>query len=591
MQREGKKFCSPCGKELIAGAEVRQELLALAKDQFVLPRRAMVDLAFQRAKSLLFRWFSDNWGKMAVRKKKLHYIQEQKEKAANVSRDEPLEITRLRESWRQSSGQLCILAFFDHYWRARDISKDKRRARRTRLKSLSSGEQKKVSSKEKLPRTAKLPRNKLPDVAWMLAEPICDDCEYLERQEYGWECKLQGQLARSLRISRFPVFPSTLADLPPRSYRFLPTHIEFFPKGKTEKVKAKIHHPEWLKEQGYDYENFDNSRQVYLWRQPPRPWKSAEHRQRPQYYLMYPKRDIVELRPGPWLHIVAYGPTLTCVVSKKGSDEKRTTYFQHRAVPIIKEKYQKQRQKPKVPSAILAKMPRLPEEIRPEDNNPSLPLPVLFNAAKTLEARGELSALASKVKVPKTQKVFGRWFSRQAPEIREVIETQAADLNQRSKKPSLRGYFDKKPRQKEGRIVRGILHSETAEIANFLAAYPGRVILLHLKKKIHPKGTLERKKLNRVSANWGDSLFRPLLAYKAELAGLIAKEQEFDVSDLAVCPYCQAEIGNSWQDLVITDGLANAHCQCGRDFNIIWGIAEKALAAVSEDAISEDVVN
>lgn len=482
IERQGKKYCSACGKEFLMGKTVRGQLIALAKEKFSdVPRAALFDSAFERAKSLFNRWLSDNWKRWAVIDKIESCFKECKTKGSEAVAGEPSEITYIRELWRQIRTPTSLLAFFDIYWNARKISKSKRKARRERLKQLSLGISPEVL--KKAGKRAKKARNKLPDVAEILIKPVCEGCEYLERYEWGWECKLEED-RKDLRITKFPDFPSTLVDLKAGGYKIKKEFVELGLWEKKKRERADIHDREWLFRQGYDFEHLDNSRSVFLLKRPSRPWKSSERNRQPQYYLMYPDRQVVKIKPGDWLHIVAYGPTTTCILSLNGPQEK-VKFFQHGEIVETKEYYQAQRRKAR------------------------------------------------------------------------------------------KGYFER-PRLKEARKVRLMLHEETSpgQMVQYLSGFPGRVVLLNIQKKQYSRGVSERKELNQRLSQWTDSIFRPLLRYKAELKGFRTEEVKFDLTKLATCPYCQEVVGKSWQDLIVVDRLRNFFCSCGSQFNLLLGIAK-----------------
>lgn len=135
-----------------------------------------------------------------------------------------------------------------------------------------------------------------------------------------------------------------------------------------------------------------------------------------------------------------------------------------------------------------------------------------------------------------------------------------------------RGYF-KKARVKEQRKIKLLLHKESRLIADYLEDKLGKVAVLNFKKTQYVRETDERKGLNQKLSHWNDSIFRSLVKYKLELLGLAVKEKEFSTTELAICPYCQAETGGNWQDIIITQNKNGIKClNCGKDTNAMLAI-------------------
>lgn len=136
-----------------------------------------------------------------------------------------------------------------------------------------------------------------------------------------------------------------------------------------------------------------------------------------------------------------------------------------------------------------------------------------------------------------------------------------------------RGYFHR-PRANEAHKVRLVMHNETAAVANALLSMPGTLTLVHLEKHPYDREDTERTRWNRLLGYWPESLFRQLLGYKAELAGLTVRTEKISLADVARCPYCGGEFGKSWQDFVVIDRKRNLTCSCSRDFNILLAMAK-----------------
>jgi RNA polymerase subunit RPABC4/transcription elongation factor Spt4 len=74
------------------------------------------------------------------------------------------------------------------------------------------------------------------------------------------------------------------------------------------------------------------------------------------------------------------------------------------------------------------------------------------------------------------------------------------------------------------------------------------------------------------------------MGYKLELRGFPVEEKEFNVNQIAICPYCDREIGGTWQNLVIVEDRKSLKCQCGRDTNTNLAIAMAALTSIQKQA-------
>lgn len=323
MEKNGQKYCSTCGQsQLYRGKQLNQELLPRIKEKFYpqIPRKVLIDRAFQKAQSIFGAWLSNNWGKFAVRERFKNQIQECKTKGKRKIAGEPSEITHIREIWRNIRSPISPLKFFEIYYQGRGISKSNRKERREQLQNL--------SSEDEFPKK----KRKCTDLALQVAEPSCSNCEHLEKYEWGWECKLQRALDRWLKIGDFPEFPQNLVDLPNKSaYTISRNKIELQIWEYRVKREVKIIDPEWL-ERRYNHKEFTSKRYPYLLR-----------KDEQEYYFMYPKRDTIKIvKPGDWNHIISYGPTLTWVLSTNG-DQERKRYFEHGKIISIKQYYQAQR--------------------------------------------------------------------------------------------------------------------------------------------------------------------------------------------------------------------------------------------------------
>ena len=206
---------------------------------------------------------------------------------------------------------------------------------------------------------------------------------------------------------------------------------------------------------------------------------------RTKYFLKIPITRVVPIKDEGWLHVIAYAPKTTCVLSIKG-DRRKVKFFRHGEILSIKEYYEAQRRK------------------------------------------------------------------------------------------ATRGYF-KKERKKERKKIRLILHKETKEIVEYLKEMPGKVILLNFQKRLYRREEMERRKLNRKLKRWLDSVFRGLIKYKLELNGFEVEERKFKASELAECPYCGAEVGGSWQKLVIENKYSFKCSNCGKDTNTNLAMAMISL--------------
>lgn len=332
MEKDGQRFCSPCGKDQIYRKEVKKELKDQAKQKFspeVIPRKTIIGYAFDREAQPIFnQWLSNKWGYFARVSKLQEQIQECKKKGAKKVEGEPSEITHIREIWRNIRSPISPFIFFKIYYGGGAINKTHRKERRDRLCSLSSLEE---SQKKK---------RKCTDLAIQVAEPICDDCEHLEKYEWNWECKVQNEIGwHKEKVANFPRFPNSVVDIGPGMYKTLEDEVKLrlWEKGKWENVgrsaplhKRKEQHKQWL-EKRYHYTEFSDNRYPYLWR-----------KQEGEYYLMYPKRDLALIKPGSWTHILSYGPTYTYVLSLNGTQQKLKS-FRHGQIRDIKDHFKAER--------------------------------------------------------------------------------------------------------------------------------------------------------------------------------------------------------------------------------------------------------
>lgn len=543
MQNTEGKYCSKCTSTVIYGSLARKEIYPKVKE-FPIPRKSFADGAFQQAQQLFNKWLKDNWGNFIRRDEAVSQLQQCRERGREkFVRGEPAKVRYIRGLWADVRTAMSPFWFFLVFKDGRRINQKNRKQRRDDLK-YAAKQAKKAGLIEKAT---------LPELAYLVAKPVCQACDRAEKYDWGWECELDQILGRSRaksirkknrrkRPGKLPVFQGSIAQIPKGHYLIdvddEKAKVALYKKGTKE--ESNILGREWLVRE-YGEDDFeDNTRYPDLHR--------PSYKEDKEYYLIYPLTEVIPLQLGEWKHVVAYGPTRTCVLSSLNGQQK-----------------------------------------------------VRFFGRGTWQDMKHGGIVS----------------------IKEYFHAQRSHANS--------GYF-KRPRLKEGRQIKAILHNETAQISQYLADMPGRVTLLNMQKKQYDRGVLNRKRLNTKLGRWGDSVFRQLACYKLELAGLIVQEKEFELTQLAVCPGCGKEIGGgeiemikadadandvseqsletsdetgpedlfadnenkgnestagwpnwggSWQSMVIGDNCKNIQCSfCGKDINLLLAIAQIALQEI-----------
>lgn len=569
LETGGQTYCSPCAQAYIMGAytkpvkevarRITNDLKTAATDQFQVARKGLVNKAFEQAQSMFKAYLNQkkttytasgeeleltNWGRFI----RVSQIKAQLQAKKQACPDAPLEgedplLAYIRRAWKHTKTPMCITRFFELFYNNRQINDPKKR--REKIKALGT----------------------INEVAYRVLRPVCGDgrCQHLENVDGVWRCALEWALKHE-RPSRVPRFPTTMAKLKGGSYRIHRETLELPTWQPHQRGEVKLHGRDWLISQ-YGHPDLPNTAQPYIWRRPDKP---------DEYYLMLPKTDVAELelvpiQPGNWEHVVAYGLKRTCVLSVNGQTVK-VKFFKHGRVLTLKDYFSAQRgQAGKVKKRGL---------LREDEENPGYPA---YRAAiMSLAGQGELN-----LKRPPAQRHFPRWLARQPESLQERLRQRASELISRQKAAHPEGKkgdgFKQVPRNKERRRIKDQLHNEAAEIATYLAKMPGRVTVLNMHKKAYGQKAHNRKQLNKLSRRWVDSVFRPLLTYKAELAGLVVEERQFKLSGLAVCPYCGSEAGGSWQDLVLIQRIFQPKCSCGREFHYLLGIAWQIMRKIQEN--------
>jgi IS605 OrfB family transposase len=520
-----RKYCLKCLKSYVSGSIARKEILPLLKRSSPLPLKTFVDEAFVEAQKMFDTWLKNNRKKLVeFERTKVKFDECKQRGTEREPENEPEEIKTIRKAWRESKKPMSIFRFFHFYWLGFDISRKNRKKRKERLRKLSEAlggkirplsraelrirlEQiesdieaaqhmlKKTTSqtmktelkeiiKELKKKRSSIKRKirlnegemKVTEIANLVAKPVCEGCENFREYEWGYECELDSQR----RPAKIPDFPKTRVQYSKGMYKFekienlWKLELPVWEKGK-RRIAATIG-AEWI-EKRYEKVFSDTSKYLSL-------IKKGEGNGT-KYFLIIPVTRVVPIEDEGWLHVIAYAPKTTCVLSIK-EDQKKVKFFRHGEIISIKQYYEAQRQR------------------------------------------------------------------------------------------ASRGYF-KKERRKERKKIRLVLHRETNRIVKYLKKLPGKVILLNFQKRLYRKKEMQRRELNRKLKYWSDSVFRSLIKYKLELDGFEVGEQKFYASKLARCPYCGAEVGGSWQDLMVVRRKYSLQCNCGRDTNANLAMAMIAL--------------
>ncbi|MDP3794598.1 MAG: hypothetical protein Q8R13_01565 [bacterium] len=148
-------------------------------------------------------------------------------------------------------------------------------------------------------------------------------------------------------------------------------------------------------------------------------------------------------------------------------------------------------------------------------------------------------------------------------------------MNARARRDSWRYFFDVKRDREQQRVILHF-HKESAEMVRAIEDLPGRVMLVHMHKRPLPRETFERKKINRLLNQWPEELFRQFVRYKAERAGFAVIERDCDLGRPALCPRCGERLAQSWQDLMVVQGIKNVQCGCGEDMSTLLALTQMA---------------
>ncbi len=135
----------------------------------------------------------------------------------------------------------------------------------------------------------------------------------------------------------------------------------------------------------------------------------------------------------------------------------------------------------------------------------------------------------------------------------------------------------------EAKALRNAWHRVTREIADYIASRRGTVTMVNLKKDSYIMGDLNRQMLNRKLKYWSDYTPRNMLSYKLSVRGVPVSETKFDLSKLAKCPNCNAELGGRWQELLLK-GYRRLSCMlCGWQGSPLLAVALHAREGKAEE--------
>lgn len=593
FQHEGEHICSACGSDRLYGVTARKELIPLARQALPhIVRATMFDSAFRRAESLFKKWLSDNWGPFIGEAKRHAFFEECKERARVFadSTEKPQGqkkkkglkvLENIRSIWANSRTPQCVLQFFQTYVRGRRINQRYRTPRRKSLQKISMAiprPYKAGDSKRKAPRR----KPSLPKLAFLLAKPICGSCPHLEVYEWGPECKMHNWRLNP-PPTQYPAFPSTIVSMQKETYKvsrqemevyssekILPEHMELYLLEKGVKDVVQVLGTEWL--ETYGYPNFETSVYPQLWRR--------DTGREAEYYLLYTKTEFVLLKQGPWTHIVACGPTVTCVASMQNNELSQVRYFGHGRILAIKEYHSQQRKRVKSGNGerkVIIKAGHLSHKrlqeflVEARKNGPSIRL-------QTLEAiLAERESGVSKGKERKIVLFRGSKPARPVEESKGEEKSEEDILELPLFRKMRRSGFSLEPRVNEKHEVGAILHNESRDIADYLAPMHGTVVLLGMDKQQYTREDTSRKEFNQRLSRWPEARLRELLIYKLFLEGFEVQSEKFDLQALAVCSLCGREAGGTWQDLIVVKNYHSIKCVCGADTNTMLGIAQQAV--------------
>ncbi|MAG44803.1 hypothetical protein CL633_02845 [bacterium] len=575
VQMNGQYSCAKCSVDDIYGKRAKASIYPgkSASDfqdfknklGIEMPYKTYASQAWEQACSAHEKWIDDNWVVFLRRTPLLEELRLCKQRNVDFcDSTENNELCVIRDKWRAILAPMSPLWFFYLYYRARDINQRNRPKRRERIKQLG---------------------NKVTSTAYRIAKPICDNCEHLEQHDWGWECKLDSKLGNvrpytgipaEAKLSRLPKFTKSTVKIYAKSYHIdLETReakINMMTKGQQQ--KARILGADFLRKR-YGAKFFkDTSRYPTLFRGDDTllhsrktkheqqfapymsdPYWSAWHYDEEEmplhqsqagkeeltpfgiywiawnsegkpmiyeipYYLLYPFSETAPFIPGDWYHIIAYGPIFTCILSILG-DKQKVKFFNHGQLVSYKEYFTAQRKK------MQKEQDALKKAAQKEDRKISLP----------------------RIRI-----------------------------------------------KKESRKIKNNLHKETFKIAQYLLKMPGMALVLNMQKTKLGRGVDERRELNQKLAYWADSNFRMLIGYKLLRVGFIVEEQNFQVAvkkqhnnsdddlsleqiienvpGLAKCPYCETEVGGSWQEIVVFSWQRSIFCSsCNKETNVMLAIA------------------
>jgi hypothetical protein len=182
---------------------------------------------------------------------------------------------------------------------------------------------------------------KTTEIVKRVAKPICQGCENYREYEWGPECQLDTQF-RKERPAKIPEFPTTKVQYSKGMYKFIRVEpglwkISFSLWEKGERKEGLIIGVKWIEEYHKAETVFaDTTRYPDLFRH-------IGKGQKKEYFFIFPLTKVVPLKDQGWLHIIAYCPTTTCVLSIK-EDQRKVKFFQHKEIISIKDYYFKQRQ-------------------------------------------------------------------------------------------------------------------------------------------------------------------------------------------------------------------------------------------------------
>lgn len=532
---DGQKYCSACARSYIFGKIARQEVAYEAKRIFKIPLKTFIDLAFTAAQSMMNAWLSNNWGKILKKNEFQRKFKECKESGIGKEPvDEPQEIQEIRNEWRETRALISPFRHFLFYWLGQDITKKNRKKRRERLrginellqekpKEISSRTLRKIEAKKEILRSIEQEIKKAEGFLKVATDrkqkkTIKEELQRLKRTRVN--------LGRKVMISEG--------------------------KAKTTEIVKRIATP--ICEGCENYREYDWGPECQL---------DREFRKiRPDRIPSFPTTK-VKYSKGMYKFIrVELGLWKISIGLWERGKRKEGLIIGTRWI----EEYHKAER-------VFGDPTRYPELFRHIGKGQKKEYFFIFPLTKVVplkEDQGWLHIIAYCLETTcvlsiKEDQRKVRFFRH-----KEIISIKNYYFKQR--KEASRGYF-KKPRLKESRKIKWVLHNETKGIAEYLMTMPGKVILLNIQKRLYRRGEIERRELNRKLRYWIDSIFRARIGYKLEMRGFPVEEREFNANQVAVCPYCEKEIGGTWQNLVIVEDRKSLTCECGRDTNTNLAIA------------------